>query len=567
MNLSQFFEHWRIVENPFRGEEARHDTVFARIGFGRDRDGPPPAPRPATPTVISSAGDGQGRPADTAASGAAHRNDLRPDRDGAATHSDFEKILGDLYRPSTAIVFGEKGSGKTAIRMQIADRIAAHNARRPDAKVLLVPYDDLNGVLERFTRRVGGKTPLDAFQKFRLVDHLDAILGIVVPRLIDALLMKPADARAMAVAPSPSDSAITLDAGPDARKISRRLDAGAKRDLLLLQAVYDRPDQADLRTGRLRRLLRVNLPGSVVLWNLLAWLGWIPAAALFIWAGLKVSAIGQVTALTYVFAVLLGLWLLVLAKRYAWDNLALLGLARRIRRQLRVIARSEPSLVRSMRQIDPAVRDAGHLPLSDADEARYTMLDRLRRTLRAFGYVGMFIVIDRVDEPTLISGDPDRMRAVIWPLFNNKFLQQESVGIKMLLPIELRHALFKESSAFFQEARLDKQNLVERLSWTGAMLYDLCDARLKACHDPAAGVISLLDLFAEDVTGKDLVDALDQMHQPRDAFKFLYACLAEHCSNVTAEQEQWKIPRLVLETVRKQQSDRVQQLYRGIRPA
>jgi hypothetical protein len=43
--------------------------------------------------------------------------------------------------------------------------------------------------------------------------------------------------------------------------------------------------------------------------------------------------------------------------------------------------------------------------------------------------------------------------------------------------------------------------------------------------------------------------------------------MAEHCSNVTAEQAQWKIPRLVLETVRKQESDRVQQLYRGIRPA
>jgi hypothetical protein len=199
------------------------------------------------------------------------------------------------------------------------------------------------------------------------------------------------------------------------------------------------------------------------------------------------------------------------------------------------------------------------------------MLDRLRRVLRHFGYAGMVVVIDRVDEPTLISGDPERMRAVIWPLFNNKFLQQEGLGVKMLLPIELRHALFKESSAFFQEARLDKQSLVERLNWTGAMLYDLCDARLKACLDPAAlakdGPISLLDLFAEDVTARDLVDALDQMHQPRDAFKFLYACISEHCSNVTAEQQQWKIPRLVLETVRKQQSERVQQLYRGIRPA
>jgi hypothetical protein len=33
MNLSQFFEHWSIVENPFRDEEARHDAIFARMGI------------------------------------------------------------------------------------------------------------------------------------------------------------------------------------------------------------------------------------------------------------------------------------------------------------------------------------------------------------------------------------------------------------------------------------------------------------------------------------------------------------------------------------------------------
>src|SRR5690606_27359037 len=120
-------------------------------------------------------------------------------------------------------------------------------------------------------------------------------------------------------------------------------------------------------------------------------------------------------------------------------------------------------------------------------------------------------------------------------------LQQERFGIKMLLPIELRHALFRESAIFFQEARLDKQNLIERLTWTGAMLYDLCNARLKACRPPEAPPISLIDLFADDVTVRDLVDALDQMHQPRDAFKLLYQCLTEHCSNVTEDEAQWRI--------------------------
>jgi hypothetical protein len=268
---------------------------------------------------------------------------------------------------------------------------------------------------------------------------------------------------------------------------------------------------------------------------------------------------------------LVGLWLVIVLKRLAVDRWGVLRLAHRVRRQVRVQQRSDISYARSLGQLDSIARDPSRLPLGDsgsgADDARYALLERLRRTLSRFGYSGLLIIVDRVDEPTLISGDPERMRAVIWPMMNNKFLQAPGIGVKMLLPIELRHALFKESSAFFQEARLDKQHLVERLSWTGAMLYDLCDARLKACLVPDAPPISLVDLFEQDVTRRDLIDALDQMHQPRDAFKFLYACIAEHCSNVTSEQQLFKVPRLTLDTVRKQQSERVQQLYRGIRPA
>src|SRR3954463_628277 len=111
MNISQFFEHWRIVENPFRGEEARHDTVFARVGF----NGAAPAtaaPASGGPVAVDAAPQNGGS--------AEARARIEP----ATHHSDFDKIIGELGRPSTAIVFGEKGSGKTAIRLQIAERIA-----------------------------------------------------------------------------------------------------------------------------------------------------------------------------------------------------------------------------------------------------------------------------------------------------------------------------------------------------------------------------------------------------------------------------------------------------------
>lgn len=536
MNLSQFFDHWRISENPFRGEEARHDSVLARLAASPPPGGADPArelddARAAVAGITS-----------------AHRHGV------AALHSDFEKILGSLERPAASIVFGEKGSGKTAIRLQIGDRVNLHNTRHPHDKILLLPYDDLNAMLDRFHQRAGGKDPVAALSRFRLVDHLDAILSIAVTRLTDALLGRPT-----------ADPAVDL--GMDARRVGSRFDRSLRRQALLLQAIYDAAPDAAERTARVRRRLRVPRGWSERAWSLLAWAGWALPAGGFAWAEYAAPPGWREVALVYGVPVLTLPWVLALARAAAVRPLLIRRLARRVRRQMRTTPRSLSSLWRSLRQVPARERAAGPLPLTDAEETRYALLDGFRRVMRALGYAGMIVVVDRVDEPRLISGDPDRMRALIWPLLNNKLLQQEGLGIKLLLPIELRHALFKESSAFFHEVRLDKQNFIERLSWTGAMLYDLCDARLQACRAPGAPPITLLDLFAEDVSRRDLVDALDQMHQPRDAFKFLYQCMLEHCSNVTREQGEYRIPRLVLESVRKQQSERVQQLYRGIRPA
>jgi len=278
----------------------------------------------------------------------------------------------------------------------------------------------------------------------------------------------------------------------------------------------------------------------------------------------------------FVYALLaaMALYLAALIKRSVYDRLRLISLGHRLRKQIRILPRGDASFGRSIRQLPDSNVDAAVLPMTSAEEPRYALLDRLQRILRPFGYTSMMLLVDRIDEPTAIAGEPERMRAVIWPLLNNKFLQHPGLGVKLLLPMELRHALFRESSSFFQEARLDKQNLIERLAWTGPMLYDLCNARLQACREPRPPEIkqntkplTLLDLFGEDVTRQDLIEALDQMHQPRDAFKLLYQCLVEHCSNVSHESASFRIPRSVLDNVRKQQVERVKQLYKGVRPA
>ncbi|MEM9753530.1 MAG: hypothetical protein AAF916_09110, partial [Planctomycetota bacterium] len=102
------------------------------------------------------------------------------------------------------------------------------------------------------------------------------------------------------------------------------------------------------------------------------------------------------------------------------------------------------------------------------------------------------------------------------------------------------------------------------LTWSGATLYDLCSSRLNIVRPMNAEKMSLTDLFTDDVDRSMLIDALDQMHQPRDAFKFMYGVIQEHCRLMPEESAEFQIARLTLDNVRRNQSQRVQELYRGL---
>ena len=110
MKIDTFLAHYGITENPFGAEEARHDPVFDRL------------------------------------------------IESELSHPEFAKVLGRVDRPGTSVVFGEKGSGKTAIRMMIANQVAKHNAENPARLVLVVPYDDLNPVLDQLLAACGWRT-------------------------------------------------------------------------------------------------------------------------------------------------------------------------------------------------------------------------------------------------------------------------------------------------------------------------------------------------------------------------------------------------------------------------
>ena len=109
MKIQQFLDHHGIAGNPFADEDAQTDLVFKT---------------------------------------ACIRNTYHPT---------WDKIYGDPSEPATAVVFGEKGSGKTAIRLQIARHLADYNAEHPEHQVFVVEYDDFNPFLDRFRERFSGR--------------------------------------------------------------------------------------------------------------------------------------------------------------------------------------------------------------------------------------------------------------------------------------------------------------------------------------------------------------------------------------------------------------------------
>ena len=500
MRIESFLAHHGLSQNPFDAEEARDDPVFDRLA------------------------------------------------DRATGHPDFAKILGRLERPTSAVIFGAKGSGKTAIRLLIERRVAEHNAACPARKTLLVAYDQLDPVIDQVLGRQRSKSsgkqqvPTDeGLAKLRLADHQDAICSLAVTQLVESILDPP--------------GARPASSGPTRRLKSIR--RPLRVDLAVLAALYDQAPGADAPTRWRKLCSRLRLRWL----PLLGLLQVVAMAATVAAVGLLFASVrlwGGITA-----AAALMLWVLWIGRR-----LTVWNLVRKIHHQMPAIDRSEADLRQMLGRMSRGdlLRQPWPMPGVDSCNSRYEWTGRLLGVLRQLDYSGIMVLVDRVDEPTLVSGNPQHMRSIVWPMLDNKFLQQAGVGIKLLLPLELRHLLVRESPQFFEEARLDKQNLIDRLVWSGSTLYDLCSLRLAACSTSDNGSGCLMDLFAEEVSRDLIIDTLDAMQQPRDAFKFLYGLIQEHCRLVTDDQQSFRIARLTVDNVRRQQALRVEEFQRGLGP-
>ena len=207
------------------------------------------------------------------------------------------------------------------------------------------------------------------------------------------------------------------------------------------------------------------------------------------------------------------------------------------------------SLLRRIFLKFPAGQIVGQpLPSQPRTDDRYELLAKLQGVLRAMKIEGIEVLVDRVDEPYLINGSTELMRLLVWPMLDNKFLKHPGLGLKLLLPIELERLIDREDRDFHQRSRLDKQNLIRSLAWTGQSLYDVANARIKACAADGQSP-SLSELFNPEVNPQRLMNAFAGLRVPRHLFKFMYRLFTEHCNAHSDENPVWQITSGTFEAV------------------
>ncbi len=109
--------------------------------------------------------------------------------------------------------------------------------------------------------------------------------------------------------------------------------------------------------------------------------------------------------------------------------------------------------------------------------------------------------------------------------------------------------------SFYERSRLDKQNTVRSLEWSGQALYDMAGERLSASL-PAegrkeGGRLSLRNLIDEELSTSEIIHALDYLRVPRHLFKFMYQLVTEHCNSYTSEEPEWKIKATTFQSILK----------------
>ena len=193
--------------------------------------------------------------------------------------------------------------------------------------------------------------------------------------------------------------------------------------------------------------------------------------------------------------------------------------------------------------------ELGGQPLPTASsrsaEERYELLRKFQAILHTLGYAGIIVLIDRVDEPQQVEGDPRKMRSLIWPLLDHKFLRHPGIGVKLLLADragllsrEGRQGVLRprppRQAQSDQAASLDRRIALRSRQRSPERLPN----RPVAQTGRPLGFASFID---DAISDDYLRDALGNLRTPRHLFKFLHRLIEEHCHRHTDDAPRWTI--------------------------
>lgn len=432
--MAQFLRSHGLVRNPFIEEEAQNDKVF---------------------------------------------EDLVNEAGYTFNHQAWDKFFGDPPGRGTSMIFGVKGSGKSALRLALEKNIEHFN-RSHRERILLLSYDDFNGFLEAFKRKREQDRNREApvtLNDFRLAQHLDAILVCGMEALLHE--MKTAD--------------LPLES----------LERYQRHDLMMLMAFYvsGPPDRYNRIMSQLGRQL---LPRGV-------------------FGGMGHGIKGALTAL------------LTLGIAPISSQMFYRGVARSAEREILVRDRNARDVERALKTVTRGYlkdQDVKRKGWRDDDDVRRLFMTKFIDCVRSLGYQQIVVVMDKVDEPSLINGDRDKMEAFVWPLWNNRILQlHPHLSFKMLLPRQLHEAVRKASSEKANIARFDKQKIIYPFRWGDKQLFDMMSDRLRICRTDPSEPYPLDRLFDDAIQRREILGALDKLRQPRFVLNYLYRLISENCAH------------------------------------
>ena len=98
---------------------------------------------------------------------------------------------------------------------------------------------------------------------------------------------------------------------------------------------------------------------------------------------------------------------------WLWKSWKTFWLARGMLARMRVGIRETGPLWAVLMHFSPAELSGQPLPNKDSTDDRYELLMKLQGLLQQLGHTGIIVLVDRLDEPHLVNGSAELMKALL----------------------------------------------------------------------------------------------------------------------------------------------------------